>query len=204
MPITVFLQTFKCQPVSVFYSLISIGSLSDPHQLKCLSGIDAISLSTRILHILTDVSLLCVPIIIMIRVQIPMRKKARIIAIFALGGMSTLASILRNVDIFRYNDDITWQYYEVYAWNIVDICFAVIVASLPALNHLLDIWLDQLKGLTSHPGPRPSTEDLSTPPRQYSIFNRQARTLAWSCKNFPPKTKVLVHLSTLISIRGGR
>ncbi|KAF2197446.1 hypothetical protein GQ43DRAFT_381003 [Delitschia confertaspora ATCC 74209] len=151
LPITVFLQAFQCLPIPARYSLIYIGSMADPHQLKCLNT-TAISLSTRILHILTDVALLCVPIIIVLRLRIPKRKKARLTCIFAFGGMSTVASILRNRIITRYLDDVTWQYYEIYVWNTIDICFAVIVASLPALNTLLDAGIDKMKLYTSSRG----------------------------------------------------
>ncbi|KAI1386453.1 uncharacterized protein F4822DRAFT_316870 [Hypoxylon trugodes] len=155
LPTTVFIQAFQCLPVPVRYSLIAIGSLTDPTQIKCLN-MSAVSLATRVLHILTDVALLCVPITIMARLQMPWKKKARLISIFALGGMSTLASILRNIDIFHYNNDITWQYYGVYAWNTIDITFAVIVASLPALNSLLDVCIDGFKSLTSRNSSKPS------------------------------------------------
>lgn len=152
LPLFVFLQAFQCLPVPVRYSLIYIGSMANPRDIKCLNA-TAVSLSARILHVVTDVALLCVPITIVLRSGIPRRKKIRITAIFALGGMSTIASIMRNINITRGNlNDMTWQYYEIYAWNTVDICFAVIVASLPALNSLLDAGIEKFKSITSRYG----------------------------------------------------
>lgn len=156
LPITVCIQAFQCVPVPTRYSFIDIGRITDPSQLRCISA-KGVSLSTRVLHILTDVALISVPIVILVRLHMPAKKKARLIAIFALGGMSTIASILRNLSVMRYNDDITWQYYDVYVWNTIDICFAVIVASLPALNSSLDTGLELFKRWSSqHSGSRSS------------------------------------------------
>ncbi|KAH6658755.1 hypothetical protein BKA67DRAFT_558975 [Truncatella angustata] len=149
LPCSVFLQAFQCIPVPARYSLIYIGSMADPHEFKCIDT-KAVSLATRTLHMVTDIALLCVPITILVRLKMPTRKKARLIFIFALGGMSTFASILRNIGVLRYSDDITWQYHDVYVWNTIDLCFAVVVASLPALNSLLDVGFDRIKKLSRH------------------------------------------------------
>lgn len=149
IPHTVFLEAFQCLPVPARYSLIYIGSMTDPSRIKCLDA-TAVGLSVRILHAVTDVALLCVPITIILRSSIPKKKKVRITAIFALGAMSTIASIMRNVNTTGGNiNDMTWQYYEVYVWNTIDICFAVVVASLPALNNLLDAGMERFKAMTT-------------------------------------------------------
>lgn len=44
------------------------------------------------------------------------------------------------------------DYYAVYAWDVVDIFFATVVASLPALNGLVDQSLTNLKKWGSNPG----------------------------------------------------
>ncbi|PVI02558.1 hypothetical protein DM02DRAFT_653378 [Periconia macrospinosa] len=157
LPVCSCLQAFQCLPVPARYSLIYIGSMANPRELKCLDA-TAISLSTRILHAVTDLALLGVPITIILRSDIPRAKKVRITGIFALGGMSTLASIMRNVGITRDNlNDITWQYYSIYVWNTVDMAFGVSAASLPALNNLLDVGIDKVKSLSSRYGSNSSS-----------------------------------------------
>lgn len=42
----------------------------------------------------------------------------------------------------RYNID---DYYELYAWDVVDIFFATVVASLPALNGVLELAISKTK-----------------------------------------------------------
>lgn len=49
---------------------------------------------------------------------------------------------MRNPFWYRADD-----YYQVYAWDVVDIFFATTVASLPALNGLLDTSIIRLKSL---------------------------------------------------------
>jgi hypothetical protein len=156
LPLNVCLEALQCIPAPALYSLVYIGKMKNPRQIKCLNT-HAISLQCRIVHIVTDVALLCVPITIVFRLQqISWKKKLRLTSIFALGGMSTVASILRNRIIAHYLDDITWQYYEVYVWNYIDITFAVVVASLPALNRLVDAALSRIVAHRSSSGAGPS------------------------------------------------
>lgn len=163
LPVTVCIQAFQCVPVPTRYSFIDLGRITDPNQLRCIDA-TSVSLSTRVLHIVTDVALISVPIVILVRLHMSAKKKARLIVIFALGGMSTIASILRNLTVMRYNDDITWQYYDVYVWNTIDVCFAAIVASLPALNSSLDTGLERLKRWSSlYSGSRGSRQERSQP-----------------------------------------
>jgi hypothetical protein len=133
----------------------------NPHELKCLNS-TAVSISTRVLHVVTDVALLSVPITIVLGSGIPRRKKVRITAIFALGGMSTIASIMRNINITHGNlNDITWQYYEIYLWNTIDVSFGVIVASLPALNNLVDTGIEKFKSISNRYSSKPSSGDAT-------------------------------------------
>ncbi|PQE30516.1 integral membrane protein [Rutstroemia sp. NJR-2017a WRK4] len=149
LPITTFLNMFQCLPVPAGYSLWYIGAIPDPKTtMVCLNRV-AISYATRILHILTDVALLCVPITIVIRLRMPRAKKYRLIAIFAVGGMSTLASILRNVFISKDQGDFTYDAYVIWCFDIIDITFAVIVASLPALNGVLETAIQRLSSFRS-------------------------------------------------------
>ncbi|KAF7875017.1 hypothetical protein EAF04_002189 [Stromatinia cepivora] len=149
LPITTFLNMFQCLPVPAGYSLWYVGGIADPAStIHCLNR-TSISYGTRILHILTDVALLCVPIVIVLRLQMPKVKKYRLVAVFAIGGASTLASIVRNVFVHKALGDFTYQGYIIWCFDIVDITFAVVVASLPALNGLVESALQRLSTLRS-------------------------------------------------------
>jgi hypothetical protein len=113
LPITISLRAFQVRPVRAGYSLKFVGTMTNPREIVPLNR-RAISISTRVLHIVTDVALLCVPITIVLRLKMPKRSKAHLTAIFAIDGMSTLASILRNVIMADNLKDPTYEYYAVY------------------------------------------------------------------------------------------
>ena len=170
MPICVFLNMFPCSPVASNYTLRSIASLPDPRVVKCLN-LKAVSLTTRTLHIVTDWLLVPVPLIIIYRLQMPLKKKLRLGFVFSVGIISSVAAIVRNVLINRVTTDLTCKsilshtiacsstltsalddYYAIYAWDVVDISFATIVASLPALNDLGETLGNKWKSLDAQAG----------------------------------------------------
>ena len=108
MPICVFLNAFACSPVATTYTLQSIASLANPRTIKCLNQ-PAISLATRTLHIITDWLLLPVPLIILYRLQMPLKKKIRLGFLFCLGLTSSIATIVRNVLITSVHTDLTCE-----------------------------------------------------------------------------------------------
>ncbi|KAL9119287.1 MAG: hypothetical protein Q9187_004162, partial [Circinaria calcarea] len=139
-----FLNMFSCSPIAAAYTLQSIGSLADPRTIKCLDR-GGISLATRTVHIVTDWLLLPVPLIIIFRLQLPLKKKLRLAFVFCIGLVSSIASVVRNFLVTEVTTDLPYDYYDIYAWNIVDIAFATIVASLPALNSLEDTLIRRVK-----------------------------------------------------------
>jgi len=145
---TVTVNIFQCNPVRPFFSIIALGKMEDPADLKCID-INAVSLSFRALHICTDWMLLSVPIIIIYRLNVSVTIKLRLAFVFGIGAMSSIATIVRETIIFNDNPDVTYNEYTVYAWNIVDVFFACIVASLPALNAPADLVMKKTKELVS-------------------------------------------------------
>ena len=112
MPICVFLNMFACSPVATTYTLQAVALVLDPRTIKCLNQ-DAISLATRTVHIVTDWLLLPVPLIIIYRLQMPLRKKLRLGFVFCLGLISSIATIVRNVLITQVTTDLTCTVFPV-------------------------------------------------------------------------------------------
>ncbi|KAF1975415.1 hypothetical protein BU23DRAFT_458162 [Bimuria novae-zelandiae CBS 107.79] len=135
LPPNVCLEAFQCTPPPVRYSLIYISQMEDPRRIKRLNPY-AISLSGRLMHIITDVALLCVPI---------MSRSKRLTFCSCWSRMSTIASIVRTCIISNNLVDVTCQLADVSAWNYIDITFGIVVASLPALNTLLHAAISRLK-----------------------------------------------------------
>lgn len=127
--------------------------MTNPHDTRCLDR-RAISLATRILQMVSDLALLRVPIVIVAQLHMPRTNKYRVPSVFAIGGMSTIASIIRNVSVLKPMDDFTWQSYVVYCFDIIDITFVAVFACFAALDCLLEslirriglnTWLDSFK-----------------------------------------------------------
>ena len=103
-------------------------------------------------------------------------KKLRLMSVFAVGLVSSVASIMRNVLIVAPTPDFTCKWkspsnehecfsceslpadvrqdddYSIYAWDVVDVFFATIVASSPALNGLTDRYVAKVWTWASHCG----------------------------------------------------
>lgn len=102
---------------------------------------------TRLLHILTDSLLLHIPHIIICQLQMPLGRKVRLISVFCVGFISSIASVATMILVGRIKLDITCElkrrrkpnYRESAAaiWDGIDVFFATIVASFPALNGVL-------------------------------------------------------------------
>lgn len=108
LPICVCLNAFQCQPVAAEYSFKAVAQVADPRTIKCLNG-DKIGLATRCLHIITDWLLIPVPLIIIWRTQMKLSKKLRLMSVFAVGVVSSIASIMRNVLVVAPTPDVTCE-----------------------------------------------------------------------------------------------
>lgn len=80
--------------------------MRDPRTIKCLDE-NVISLAPRIIHIVTDWLLLPVPLIIIWRLQMPLARKLRLMLVFCVGLISSVASIMRNILSKRVTTDLT-------------------------------------------------------------------------------------------------
>ena len=96
MAICVMFNIFPCSPIATYFTLQSVAEVPDPTTIKCLN-LNAISLATQICHIVTDWLLLPVPLIIIWQLQMPLSRKIRLMLVFCVGFISSLASVIRNV-----------------------------------------------------------------------------------------------------------
>ena len=109
MPICTLANVFACSPIPAFYNLQFIGKSSDPRKIKCFDEL-SFGYASRTLHIFTDWLLLPVPLIIIARLQMSLSRKIRLMAIFCVGFVSSLASIMRNILIARIGGDATCEF----------------------------------------------------------------------------------------------
>lgn len=104
LPICVLLGTFRCSPISTGFTMQAIARIPDSKAIQCLN-VSAINTATRSLHIITDWLLLPVPIIIIWQLQMRLSQKIRLMLVFCMGVISSIASIMRVVLISRLTLD---------------------------------------------------------------------------------------------------
>ena len=98
--VCVCLNTFGCKPLAVHYTLQSAAELPSVASEKCLPSIK-VSNWTRGIHIVTDWLLVPVPFIIIYRLRMPWTQRLRLMFVFSLGLTSSIASIVRNTQIYH-------------------------------------------------------------------------------------------------------
>ena len=98
------LVIFNCHPVGAHYNLIILAEAAEKKDLKCLDQ-KKLQVALRALHIGTDLALLCIPIYVVTGLQLPLRKKIQMVALFSIGSMTCIASIMRNVVANRLPSD---------------------------------------------------------------------------------------------------
>lgn len=106
MPVCVFLTTFSCSPTAASVSSQHADKMTNPTSAICLNEA-AVAHFTRIAHIVTDCLLLPVPIIIIRRLKMPLTRKLRLMFVFCIGLISSVASIVRIILSERVTTDLT-------------------------------------------------------------------------------------------------
>ncbi len=132
--IAVFLDIFQCiHPVGVQFDLHNFGSLKTKPQ--CINP-NATGIALSVIHVTLDFALLCVPLIVLYKIQMSTAKKLRVGFLFSIGSISCIGSVMRQVTQYHQPLDVTWSM-GVINWTTIDIFFAITAASLPVLNALV-------------------------------------------------------------------
>ncbi|PWY93667.1 hypothetical protein BO94DRAFT_511449 [Aspergillus sclerotioniger CBS 115572] len=92
-------------------------------------------LVTSIVNVVSDLMMLLMPIRCVWRLQIPVRQKIGISAIFAAGIFGCIASIMRLVVSIGNSDtpDKTYDWFPEFLWTTAEITSGIVASSLPAL-----------------------------------------------------------------------
>lgn len=91
--------------------------------------------------VFTDVLILALPIPMVLRLQLTMRRKIALLGVFLLGGLTVLAGIARLVFFYRAAADHTGPDVAINTaptiyWSLVEASLAVVSASLPTIRPL--------------------------------------------------------------------
>ncbi|KAH8732479.1 hypothetical protein GQ44DRAFT_745675 [Phaeosphaeriaceae sp. PMI808] len=89
-------------------------------------------------NIVIDIWILILPIKVLLSIQRPVREKTALIAIFALGAFSCIASIIRiySVYLFTSSKDPFVDGVHINTWSVIEINVGIWCASIPSLKPL--------------------------------------------------------------------
>lgn len=106
-------------------------------QGRCINT-TALFYTTSAVNILVDIWILVLPIKTLLKVQRPTREKFALVAIFSLGVISCIASIVRlhSIRIFTESRDPFLDSVPVNLWSMVELNTGILCASIPSLKAL--------------------------------------------------------------------
>ena len=128
-----FLNVFKCDPPYASYDLIKIGDSG--RVPKCLPVNDMNSVLR--INLALDFVALAIPVIVLWKVQLSWRKKARLFAVLSIGLIACIASVMTLVSQYTLATDPLWNYTTLLAWIMVELVVSIIAACAPTLAYLL-------------------------------------------------------------------
>ncbi|OGM48838.1 integral membrane protein [Aspergillus bombycis] len=116
-----------CNPISKFWAPATPGSCLD--QTK-------ITLADAVISVASDLIVLIIPLALVSRLHLPIRKKIRVIALLGAGGLACASSIARLALIVSTgtSQDITTAFMRINMLGNAEISLGIICACLPSLS----------------------------------------------------------------------
>ncbi|KAF2803590.1 uncharacterized protein BDZ99DRAFT_427008, partial [Mytilinidion resinicola] len=124
----IFALIFPCRPIAKNWDvLITEGT--------CINR-TIIYIMTAVVNVATDLTLLTLPIPMIVRLQMPRIQKIGLVAMFTLGSLTCVTSIIRLVVIIPSLTDLdqTWALSIPCIWIVVEANLVIICGSLPVLR----------------------------------------------------------------------
>jgi hypothetical protein len=131
--VALFLNVFKCNPQYASFDLLRI---ADSGKIpKCLS-VNHMNSILRV-NLALDFTALAIPVIVIWKVQMSWKKKARIFALLSVGLIACIASVMTLVSQYTLEKDPLWNYTTLLAWIMVELVVSLTAACAPTLAYLL-------------------------------------------------------------------
>lgn len=128
-----FLNVFKCSPQYASFNLIRIAESGKVP--KCLS-VNSMNSILR-LNLALDFTALAIPVIVLWKVQLSWKKKARIFGLLSIGLIACIASVMTLVSQYTLAKDPLWNYTTLLAWIMVELVVSLVAACAPTLAYFL-------------------------------------------------------------------
>ncbi|KAF9741478.1 integral membrane protein [Paraphaeosphaeria minitans] len=139
---TVLSSIFGCKPIQAFWTL--------KHPFTCLDQ-STVWFFNGAMNILTDLSIIVLPMPVIRKLNLPPRQKQALIGIFAIGGFVCLVSILRLQSLVAISNslDPTYDNPPAATWSSIETNIGIICSCLPCLRPLVTRYLPGIFSNTS-------------------------------------------------------
>ncbi|KAF2489885.1 hypothetical protein BU16DRAFT_544240 [Lophium mytilinum] len=128
-----FMAIFHCVPVQAFWKS-NVKGTCNINDSKFFFG-------TVLAHLIIDIAILILPIMQIRKLQLPITKKAAVIAMFMFGFFVCIASIVVLSESLKYDTsspEMAWNVAPIIIWATAEVNLAIVSACLPMLR---PIWL---------------------------------------------------------------
>ncbi|KAJ5808036.1 hypothetical protein N7474_009305, partial [Penicillium riverlandense] len=195
-----FVVIFQCSPIrKLFHPTTVAGACIDLYVFYYVSfGI----------KLATDAALFLLPIPQLLKLQVRPGAKAGLIVMFGLGLLVCATSIVRITFIRHFQVDYTWVLVQALNWSAVEVCVAIIVASIPSFKVIFSRSfpvLQQAHRLPSSPESRREVDTAHVSPLNADYFSiRVPQRPSGPRDTFPiPSPPVSGYLSETSVMTGG-
>ncbi|RHZ53964.1 putative integral membrane protein [Aspergillus thermomutatus] len=155
-----------CNPIAKFWDDSTPGTCLDQ---------SAIILADAVVSVVSDITILLVPLPLTLSLQMPMRKKLRVMGILGAGGLACASSVVRLILILKtgQSKDGTYSFMRINMFGNAEIAIGVICACLPALSALISRVYHEY---SSNKATNTSTHELSKVTKQSRTDRRSSRS----------------------------
>ncbi|KAH9216512.1 hypothetical protein DL95DRAFT_407493 [Leptodontidium sp. 2 PMI_412] len=137
---------FNCRPIAKNWDVtISGGSCIDVAKILTAHGI---------VNIATDVATLVLPVMLVYKLQLPMKQKVAVAGLFMTGTLVCIVSAIRLKSVWdlAHSMDMTWVGLGVSVWSVVEVYVGIICACLISFKPFLRRHFPRLIGSSNRSG----------------------------------------------------
>ncbi|KAF4766782.1 hypothetical protein HAV15_010418 [Penicillium sp. str.  len=139
-------DAFRCLPTRLTW----VGWMHEEPG-HCINFITAV-LVNCLVNIFVDFILIVMPVYEVIKLQLPLRKKLTVAAMFIVGSVLTIIAIIRVIVFWtnRWGINETLGLYPLMHWSVIESQISVMCACLPAFRALIGRWFPRFLGGSSN------------------------------------------------------
>ncbi|KGO73924.1 hypothetical protein PITC_016800 [Penicillium italicum] len=126
-----------CRPTSYFWD-----QYIDPTAKGTCIDVPNFFFVSGIVAVLIDVMILCVPVPVIWKLQMPKSQRVAVTSILLLGGFVCIVGIVRVVFLYKHTQskDPSWTIAPVFMWSCVEPFIGIVCACLPTFSSLFRRW----------------------------------------------------------------